>query len=335
MQISLSVLMMTGSAWGHSWVTQMGTGGVMRGIELAGDLAKQRYVCPLSTLAACQPDPKHGITLTADAMRPCRGGKSSPMGNVNAGDNLYVQWAGNGHTGAKSAGTCVKIMIAPYASDPDFSAFTTLAGCLPYDRGNEITDGTVALPGNIAPGEYTIFWMWDFTEFWYSSCADIHVNGKGSPGATSAPSAPSTEDCKQYGDPNKQCQTLYGPLSYCKSWVNDRCGYSHCFGADFDDSNCGSKAATTVKPGTTAKPGTTVKPGTTAEPGTTAAKAGTTAKPAASTDLQTYKKKGCVGLSGSFCSSQYGPTSYCKNWQTDSCGRSPCQGDSALSTLPC
>lgn len=165
----------------HSWADNVG-GGSYRGGQGANDLVKERYFCPLSDLAACQPG--HGIVLTANSMRACRTDYSTPTwGNGVAGQPMYVHWAGNGHTSAaQSASTCVKIAIAPYALDPDMSSFTTLAACLPFSHGADITDAYVTLPSNLLSGKYTVFWLWDFAPFWFTSCSDINVTGSG--GAT-------------------------------------------------------------------------------------------------------------------------------------------------------
>lgn len=260
----------------HSWADNVG-GGSYRGAQGGNDLVKQRYYCPLASLDQCQPDPKHNIMLTADAMRPCRTDFPTPnWGSATAGQPMYVHWAGNGHTSdTQSAGTCVSISIAPFALDPDRSAFRQIASCLPYAHDGGVTDASVRIPSDLAPGQYTVFWMWDFSPFWYSSCTDINVSG-GSGGSTpsaaptaapatsktpfptAAPTAaptvaptpatslrpsntPSTGqavDCKGYERPNAQCQALYGSSSYCVSWEADACGRSSCFGAPTPTSAC-------------------------------------------------------------------------------------------------
>lgn len=180
---------------GHSWPESI-AGGAWRGAQAPNDAGKERYYCPLSTLAACQPDPKHNVVLPASAMRPCRSSPpiTTPMGNAVAGGPMYVHWAGNGHTSPhQSAASCVKIGIAPYAVDPDASAFTILAACLPYSRGptNELTDATLTLPANLAPGRYTVWWEWDFAPFWFSDCGDINV-AAGQGATTVAPTSGGT-----------------------------------------------------------------------------------------------------------------------------------------------
>jgi len=58
------------------------------------------------------------------------------------------------------------------------------------------------------------------------------------------------------------------------------------------------------------------------------AQAPTTAPAAAN-----YINDGCISLSSTFCSEFNG--GFCKDWQTDSCGRSICQGDTHSSLNPC
>lgn len=267
---------------GHSWADNV-AGGSYRGAQGATDLVKQRYFCPLPTLAECQPPAQTGVVLTAEALNSCRTDFPTPVwGNAVAGKPMYVHWAGNGHTGTKGAGTCVTIKIAPYAINPAFSAFRTLASCLPFSHDGDITDASVTLPSDLPAGDYTVFWGWDFAPFWFSSCSDIRVSaGSGSsttkipttvpvtakvtttkppttPRSTITPiststtvrgSVPSskpvggsvpasTGDCKRYVKPNEQCSLQFGPSSYCVSWVQDKCGRSHCFGTTFDDSRC-------------------------------------------------------------------------------------------------
>ena len=263
----------------HSWPDNIG-GGMCRGCTPGlSDLVRQRYYCPYNSLSQCTPPANSGVVLTAENLRPCRTNPSlsSPMGNAVAGQPMYVHWAGNGHTGSQSTGTCVSVSIAPYAVDPDRSAFTTIASCLPYSHDGVLTDAYVTLPGNLAAGTYTVFWLWDFAGFWFSGCTDINVSS--SSGSTSAPTttrppvtttAPSqsttspitttrtpgstatttpgsttrpasgavTTDCKKYTLPNTQCKALYGPNSYCASWASDKCGYSHCLGEQYSDATC-------------------------------------------------------------------------------------------------
>ena len=251
---------LAGGVAGHSWPDNIG-GGSYRGAQSGTDAGRERYFCPLSSLDACQPGGRHGITLTADSMKPCRTDyPTAPMGSAVAGQPMYIHWAGNGHTpGEQSGPTCVKVAIAPYALDPPMSSFTTIAPCLPFVHGNEKTDGYVTIPANLPAGKYTIFWLWDFTPFWFSGCGDINVAGGAQVTTTRAPvttlkaltsSAPantvrpattvrpvtsvkaaSTTDCRDFLKPNTQCQALHGASSYCLSWELDSCGKARCAGA--------------------------------------------------------------------------------------------------------
>jgi hypothetical protein len=254
---------------GHSWPDNVG-GGSYRGSQGANDLVKQRYYCPYDSLDKCAPPANTGVVLSPDSMRPCRTDfPTSPMGSAVSGQPMYIHWAGNGHTN-QGAGTCVSVSIAPYALDPDRSAFTQLASCLPFARDGGITDASVIIPANLASGKYTIFWLWgQYGGFWFSGCADINVSGGSSSpttsfrpatttsaptGTTTATSFPPTttvaapitstkspapsSDCKKQKLPNTYCQSIYGPSSYCQSWASDKCGYSHCVGETYNDSTC-------------------------------------------------------------------------------------------------
>ena len=142
----------------HSWVVKVGLlGGKSRGGSVGDDLTLQRYFCPLPLLDDCQPDAKHGITLTDDALRPCRAGvESSTRASVRAGDSLFVSWMGNGHVNnnGQSDGTCVKFLLAPYESDPDFGSFSIISGgeCVEYwytnSEGYEKTDHLITIPAD-------------------------------------------------------------------------------------------------------------------------------------------------------------------------------------------
>jgi hypothetical protein len=265
-----------GLAVAHSWADNVG-GGSYRGAQGANDLIKQRYYCP-SSLDQCKTPPNSGVVLTAENLRPCRTDFPTPSwGSAVAGEQMYVHWAGNGHTGAQAVGTCVSIYITPYALDPDFGAFRQLAGCLPYSHNGDMTDAFVTIPADLASGRYTVFWMWDFAPFWFSSCSDINVVGNSGPTApattaslrttaapvpvttgapapvtvapvpgttapvtpTAAPGPVSASDCKGFDRPNAECQAKHGGSSFCVSWVMDKCGRSQCSGAPpMDDSKC-------------------------------------------------------------------------------------------------
>mmetsp|Transcript_29387 Transcript_29387/g.90939 ORF Transcript_29387/g.90939 Transcript_29387/m.90939 type:complete len:176 (+) Transcript_29387:180-707(+) len=121
----LVLALLAGRAASHSWIVSVGADGRSRGGIAGGDHALQRYACPLETLEQCQPDPKHGIVLTEDAMRPCRhDAVSDPMAAVEAGEAFALNWMGNGHAGnGQSDGTCVRIRLAPFAQDPEVGDF--------------------------------------------------------------------------------------------------------------------------------------------------------------------------------------------------------------------
>jgi len=251
----------------HSWIIDVGLdGGRSRGGISGGDLTLQRYFCPLANLDDCQPDPKHDIELTADALRPCRPNvESEPRALVTAGSPLYLSWMGNGHVAnGQSDGTCVKVMISNFTQDPSFQDFVEIPGaeCIDYwhynAQGDPKTDTEIIIPSNlVVPNEkYTILWFWDFTEFWYSSCADIDiVPASGSPtkapnnpapipptGPTLSPSPePSLLDkhlikqylingCNALQDASTFCIQYIGPGSYCKDYNADECGRSVCHG---------------------------------------------------------------------------------------------------------
>ena len=329
----------------HSWVVKVGLlGGKSRGGSVGDDLTLQRYFCPLPLLDDCQPDAKHGITLTDDALRPCRAGvESSTRASVRAGDSLFVSWMGNGHVNnnGQSDGSCVKFLLAPYESDPDFGSFSTISGgeCVDYwytnSEGYEKTDHLITIPADTPPGKYTMLWYWDFTEFWYSSCSDIDVlPASGTPTAptTSAPAgsptsqtnAPQTSPptlssadmqsyqengCNQFGNPDSFCISYLGSSSYCKDWQLDACGRAVCHGGDF------------LLPCSPSSPTAAPVSSPTGE----------------STPIDAYRAGGCTGASvpADFCTSYFGGGSYCKGWGVDGCARAVCQGDAHSSLDPC
>ena len=240
----------------HSFLIQVGSNGIQRGGLDGTDLDRQRYYCPLDDLSKCVAT-SSGIVLTEDSKRPCRQGKSPVEATGTAGDPFYVEWAGNGHVG-KDNGTCVSISIAPYSNDPNPGDFQTLQSCAPYSHDDGMTNTYVTLPANLATGEYTIFWLWPFAEFYYSSCADITVTSSvsttsapsDSTSTTSAPSdttttvAPDTTvpsnlaiadssltgGCQNQADPDVACKSYYGNNSYCKKDLVDHCGFAWCQG---------------------------------------------------------------------------------------------------------
>jgi hypothetical protein len=307
---------------GHSFLDIVGTdGGVARGAYYTDDLLRQRLYCPLATLAQCQPPAKHGIVLSTSAMRRCRKDdpKSHPMAQAVRGQDLYLHWAGNGHTSSNTS--CVSVSIAPYAVDPDDSTFTELVSCLPFARGpnNTVTDGLIRIPASTLPGDYTIFWEWFFGDFWFSSCADIRVVDAGAVTTIVPPAASNSSytsrGCGQLGA--DFCKFTFGPLSYCKNWAVDACGRSLCHGIpDLDTKVCPvfSKGSTTsVAPTSPIITSTTVTR--------------TTASPTSNLEWVSYLKQGCLSQRPNFCQSSISRASYCVSWQKDTCGRSRCHGD--------
>ena len=266
----------------HSWADNVG-GGSYRGAQGANDLIKQRYYCPLASVDQCQPPAKNNVILPADAVRPCRTDFETPnWGSAVAGQQMYVHWAGNGHTGAdQSAGTCVSLSIAPYALDPDRSAFKTLASCLPFAHDGGITDGYVTIPANLPAGKYTVFWLWDFSPFWFSSCSDINVSSGGVIPVTST--APTTTSLRT---------TTAAPTT----------------------------AISTNNP----VPSSTIASSTVS--GTIATANQVSGGNASDCKKYTKPNAQCVTL--------FGPASYCISWETDSCGRSRCNG-APIDTSPC
>lgn len=240
---------------GHSWVVKVGLdGGRSRGgVDNVDDHVLQRYFCPLDNLADCQPDPKHGITLSPDALRPCRAGvESSPRSVIDRGDFLYLSWMGNGHVNnGQSDGSCVRLMMTPYEPDPDFSSFVELPGgsCIDYWRfnsaGKPVTETEIEIPTNTPTGKCTMSWYWNFTDFVFSSCIDIDVTAQGVPTPapttsiiTPTPTPDVTENpwidsylnygCTDLPNPDTFCVNYLGTGSYCKTWNMDECQRSTC-----------------------------------------------------------------------------------------------------------
>lgn len=190
----------------HSWIEELqspyGKGMSRIGMPTKSDSYLIRYFCPYEDLNDCQPDPKHGIDLynlppsNGDPRRPCRSGfESSPKTPVRSGSDVLISWAGNGHVAnGQSDGSCVKVMLAQFQDDPSIDDFIEIPGaeCLDYwilnSKGEPDSEGTITIP-DVAPGIYTLFWSWNFTEFWYSSCANIHVlpDGEGTRTPTKSP----------------------------------------------------------------------------------------------------------------------------------------------------
>lgn len=252
------LLSLFGGATAHSWVTLVGTDGRSRGgiTHREGELFLQRYVCPLATLEQCQAaiDPKHGITLSDDAMRPCRQDRvSEPMARVAPGEPFSVAWMGNGHAGnGQSDGTCVRIRLAPFKQSPEWVDFDQIgADCLAYWKygaeGRITTSAEITLPDGTPEGSYTLHWLWNFTDFWYASCADVEVGpvssddgfDGSSPSPSLPPSASDGPDVQKYLQSgcaalaDTFCQSYIGTGSYCKSYKTDECGRSVCLAGAF------------------------------------------------------------------------------------------------------
>lgn len=343
----LVLALLAGRAASHSWIVSVGADGRSRGGIAGGDHALQRYACPLETLEQCQPDPKHGIVLTEDAMRPCRhDAVSDPMAAVEAGEAFAINWMGNGHAGnGQSDGTCVRIRLAPFAQDPEVGDFVEIGyECVDYwrfdDEGKVTTSTEITLPPETPAGTYTLHWMWDFTDFWFQSCADITVTS-GSPAPPPDPTddalpseAPTEDDVSPPEDAcedstswflnkrktTRNCQWVaLKPSKRCpKRDAAERC-LATCGGCDPDDTPPSPPPALTTEPPTTNPP--TTNPPTT-EP---------TADALPPTTDNDYFHRGCAGTP--FCETTQG--TYCKDWQSDECGRSVCHGDSHALLVPC
>jgi hypothetical protein len=305
----LCIFALSGLATGHSFLDIVGVNGIMRGGNLTTDTEKERYFCPRSTLTACQPPSSSKVVLTADAMRPCRKDyyKQKPMGSAVAGGNMYLHWGGNGHTAVN--GTCVKVGITRFSPNPDASAFRTIAECLPFAHGpnNQLTDANITIPRDLVAGDYTIFWVWDFFPFWYSSCADISVTAQGAP--TIAPQISMTDilyATQGCGTINKEyCQQTFGLLSYCKTWFSDTCGRNMCHMDLKGLGGCSTTRAPTLL--------TTLSPSLRSK----------------------YEQEGCTALGPNACRDIFGSLSFCKTWATDSCNRSVCQGSDFAALTKC
>jgi beta-glucanase (GH16 family) len=253
---------------GHSWIENLegpyGKGTSRFGMPTKDDSVLIRYFCPYEDLDACQPDPKHGIDLydlppaNGDPRKPCRPNLTNNQKTpTKPGTDLLISWAGNGHVNnGQSDGTCVKVMLTPFKDDPSYDEFIQIPGaeCLNFwtvsNKGTDEPEGTITIPEDLAPGQYTLFWVWNFTEFWYSSCADIEVlpEGDGTRVPTKSPvfEGPDQEEfqeviedymdngCGELQDPNVFCEKYsgYGTGSYCENEIKDECGRSSCKGLD-------------------------------------------------------------------------------------------------------
>lgn len=324
---------------GHSWAEIVG-GGSYRGAQGADDLIKQRYYCPLPSLADCQPPASTNVVLNESNQRPCRSDFPTPVwGSAFVGEQMYVHWAGNGHTGS-SNGTCVSMYLAPYAIDPDFSSFRKLVDCLPFSYGADITDGNVTIPSDITPGNYTLFWLWDFSFFWFSSCTDIHIYQPGT--TTRTPSIASTTPGSMSSEYRARgCQPLdsgfcareFGPKSYCKTWSLDRCGRAQCFDGDIASLPCSTLTLTTRPPVTSTMIRTTFANGSSSTTRPPVLSTNTTIAPSSSSLSAVYRTTGCGKLPSNTCPDLFGAGSYCKTWAFDGCGRSVCFGARGLTQL--
>lgn len=337
------------------------------------DHALQRYFCPLSSLEMCQPPPKHGITLEAEAMRPCRPGvTSAPMATVKAGEELFVSWMGNGHVNnGQSDGSCVRLMLADHTSDPDFDKFRPIpdGDCIEYwhwdaQRTTPETNTLIRIPANTPAGKHTLLWYWNFTDFWYSSCADIEVFPQGSelPTTTADNRSPMSTSSAQSSElPTTTANTRY-PIStsspdpyppsltdmQISAYLNWGCTNST-VGEDFclvyigsgsyckawNPDSCGRSmchqgdfllpCSAAHAPIPNSPP---LREETSPEPEPEAEPTPAPTMPPLGGELAAYRAQGCAGLSQPdiFCHEQVSASSYCKSWKKDECGRAVCQG---------
>jgi hypothetical protein len=288
--------------------------------------------------------PGSSVTLTEVNKRACQPGESPTLADVEAGGSLFLGWQGNGHVG-KADGSCVKVGIAPYASDPEVSSFQTLVECAPFNHGFS-PDTTVTVPASLSPGEYTIFWVWNYAGFYYSSCADINVQASTGVPAPTTPKITVQDslaidynslDCSAVEDPDGACIARFGPGTYCLTWVKNTCNLSWCQGHDPSPVCTVNNPSTTPSPSssptaasTTSSPTATSAPSTTTPPSSTTTSS-STAPPGTADNTQL----GCEKQSdpNGYCRSQFGDTSYCKRGSKDECGRSWCHGQ--VSMPPC
>jgi len=302
--LALLILPLTSA---HSWLVLLGENGLQRGGLNGTDLTRQRYYCPHTDFSKCTAASSN-VTLPADSNRPCRQQISNPMAKVSAGSPLSLIWAGNGHS-QQWENTCVDVMITPFAIDPSISSFHSLVNCTTFTDGS--TPGTIVhIPQSYPPGQYTLFWLWDFAEFYYSSCADIIVTS-GPPtnvtGFTSqqALKLPYDEvDCSLVKDADGYCMAAAKSTSYCIYWDKDTCGMSHCHGLN---SNRTCHVSTPTAPTPSAPLGSYVN---------------------ASQLLLPYPTTDCRNMTqpDAWCQAMVSAGSYCKGWAEDNCGRSHCFG---------
>ncbi len=156
------------------------------------------------------------------------------------------------------------------------------AECLDYwilaEKNGIVTEepeGLITIPETLEPGSYTLFWVWNFTEFWYSSCADIDVHPANydtrrptkSPSLRHPTKAPVHEGpdsetiqkylksgCSELVDPDLFCRQYsgLGHESSCENEVKDDCGRSSCQGLDrsllIDCPPCGPPGCLPLEP---------------------------------------------------------------------------------------
>ncbi len=231
---------------GHSWIEKLegphGNGMSRMGMPTKSDSALIRYFCPHENLDDCQVDAKHGVILEESAKRPCRSDMvSDPKTPTRPGADLVLHWAANGHANnGQSDGTCVKVMIAPFAEDPSIEDFAVVPGaeCLPYwiisNQGSVETEGSITIPANLDPGTYTLFWHWNFLPFHFASCADIDVLEGDFPSYEEMVETYLMDGCANLPNPDEFCRAYsgFGENSRCDTdeSLKDECGRSSCEG---------------------------------------------------------------------------------------------------------
>ncbi len=280
-----------------SWLDQVGLSGSAR---YSGD-TYSRQVCPPGAGAFC-----------IGSTRPCASGViSNPKASMFSNEALYLHWNMNGLSASVTAGTCVKVGLASYASDPEWTSFKTMSDCLPFTHGTGSfqTDSYVMLPDDVKAGEYTVLWLWNSTGLTYASCADVSISTLPAPNPNQNPNPLSdTLDCKEgRPDPDTYCRSKFGFKSYCRAQENDACGNSYCYGEDAPvDCLAGIFAAGRRLEQIPTDDGTSLF-------------------------RKIYNFRGCGILGSDFCESEFGEGSICIEADVDACGRSLCLGD----TNPC
>jgi len=230
---------------GHSWIEKLegpyGNGMSRMGMPTKSDSALIRYFCPHKNLDDCQVEAKHDIILEESAKRPCRSDMvSDPKTPTKPGAEVVLHWAANGHANGQSEGTCVQVMIAPFAEDPSIEDFVVITGaeCLPYwivsDQSTVETEGSITIPANLEPGPYTLFWQWNFTVFHFASCADIDVMEGDTPSYEEMVEEYLMDGCTDLPNPDEFCKAYsgLGEISKCstRESLKDECGRNSCEG---------------------------------------------------------------------------------------------------------